>query len=114
MAIALISLATAAHTGWAANMYTFTADMFPKSTVASVTGIGSMFGALGGVLLAAFAGVIRVKYGYYPLFLIASLSYVTALLLIHLILPRMGHIHEDKRTNKSEFKVTKAPQIKTV
>ncbi|GAB2589753.1 MFS transporter [Spirosoma areae] len=92
VAVALISLATAAHTGWAANMYTFAADLFPRSAVASVTGIGGMAGALGGVLLAAAAGVIRVKYGYLPLFLIASSSYLIGWVLIHLILPTMKKV----------------------
>ena len=92
VAVALISLATAAHTGWAANMYTFAADLFPRSAVASVTGIGGMFGALGGVLLAAGAGIIRVKYGYLPLFLIASSSYLVGWCLIHWILPTMKKV----------------------
>lgn len=92
VAVALISLATAAHTGWAANMYTFAADLFPRSAVASVTGIGGMFGALGGVLLAAGAGVIRVNYGYFPLFLIASSSYLIGWVLINWILPTMKKV----------------------
>ena len=89
VAVALISLATAAHTGWAANMYTFAADLFPRSAVASVTGIGGMFGALGGVLLAAVAGIVRVHYGYLPLFLIAGSSYLAGWFLINWILPTM-------------------------
>lgn len=92
VAVALISLATAAHTGWAANMYTFAADLFPRSAVASVTGIGGMFGALGGVLLAAMAGIIRVNYGYFPLFLIASSSYLVGWVLINWILPTMKRV----------------------
>jgi MFS transporter, ACS family, hexuronate transporter len=87
IAVALISLATAAHTGWAANMYTFASDLFPKSAVASVTGIGGMMGSLGGVLFAAAAGIIKVKYGYLPLFIIASTSYIIGFLLIHWVLP---------------------------
>jgi ACS family hexuronate transporter-like MFS transporter len=87
IAVALISLATAAHTGWAANMYTFASDLFPRSAVASVTGIGGMMGSLGGVLFAAAAGIIRVKYGYLPLFIIASTSYIIGFLLIHWVLP---------------------------
>jgi len=92
VAVALISLATAAHTGWAANVYTFASDLFPRSAVASVTGIGGMAGALGGVLLAAMAGVIRVKYGYLPLFLIASSSYLAGWFLINWILPDMKKV----------------------
>jgi ACS family hexuronate transporter-like MFS transporter len=92
VAVALISLATAAHTGWAATMYTFAADLFPRSAVASVTGIGGMFGAIGGVVLAAVAGIIRVNYGYLPLFLIASLSYLIGWILINWILPTMKKV----------------------
>jgi ACS family hexuronate transporter-like MFS transporter len=89
VAIALISLATAAHQGWSANIYTFASDLFPKSAVASVTGIGGMFGAMGGILLAAVAGNIRVNFGYLPLFIIASSTYLIALFIIHLLLPTM-------------------------
>jgi len=92
IAIALISLATAAHTGWAANMYTFASDLFPRSVVASVTGIGGTAGALGGVLLAAMAGIIRVNYGYLPLFLIASSSYLIGWFIINWILPTMKKV----------------------
>lgn len=89
VAIALISLATAAHQGWSANIYTFASDLFPKSAVASVTGIGGMFGAVGGIILSAIAGPIRVSFGYLPLFLIAGSTYLIALLIIHLLVPKM-------------------------
>lgn len=89
VAIALISLATAAHQGWSANIYTFASDLFPKSAVASVTGIGGMFGAMGGILLAAVAGNIRVSFGYLPLFIIASSTYLIALVIIHLLSPAL-------------------------
>ncbi|TAE32335.1 MAG: MFS transporter [Cytophagales bacterium] len=89
IAIGLISLATAAHQGWSANMYTFASDLFPRSAVASVTGIGGMFGAVGGILLAYWSGRIITNFGYLPLFVIASCSYLLALAIIHLILPKL-------------------------
>lgn len=89
VAIALLSLATAAHQGWAANMYTFASDLFPKNVVASVTGIGGMFGAVGGILLSLLAGRIITHFGYLPMFIIASCVYLLALLTIHLISPRL-------------------------
>jgi len=89
IAVGLIALAAAAHQGWSANVYTLASDMFPQQSVASVVGIGSMFGALGGVLFAASAGIIRVKFGYVPLFIIAGSAYLTALLLIHFLSPRL-------------------------
>ena len=53
VAIGLLSLAAAAHQGWSANLFTTASDMFPRSAVGSVTGIGGMAGAVGGALLAA-------------------------------------------------------------
>jgi ACS family hexuronate transporter-like MFS transporter len=89
IAVALISLAAAGHQGWSANMYTLTSDMFPKKSVASVVGIGSMMGATGGAIFAASTGIIRVKFGYVPLFLIAGSAYLIALLFVHLLAPKL-------------------------
>ncbi|AUD05709.1 MFS transporter [Spirosoma pollinicola] len=96
VAIALISLATAAHQGWAANMYTFASDLFPKNVVASVTGIGGMFGAVGGILLALLAGRIITAFGYLPMFIIASCSYLIALVIIHMVLPKLEPVRPEE------------------
>jgi hypothetical protein len=56
LAVLMIGFAMAAHQAWSANIYTTVSDMFPKVTTASVTGIGGMFGALGGMLIARLAG----------------------------------------------------------
>jgi ACS family hexuronate transporter-like MFS transporter len=96
VAIALISLAAAAHQGWSANMYTLASDMFPKESVGSVVGIGSMFGATSGAVFAALTGIIRVKFGYLPLFAIAASAYLLALLIIHLIVPRLEPVREGR------------------
>ena len=55
-AVLLIGLAGAAHQAWSANLFTTVSDMFPKRAVASVTGIGGMAGALGGMLFPTFTG----------------------------------------------------------
>ncbi len=99
VAIALISLATAAHQGWSANMYTFASDLFPKNVVASVTGIGGMFGAVGGILLALLAGRIITAFGYLPMFIIASCSYLIALIIIHLVLPKLEPVRPEELLN---------------
>jgi ACS family hexuronate transporter-like MFS transporter len=75
--------------GWSANVYTIASDLYPKSAVAMVTGIGGFSGAVGGALLAAVIGPIRVHWGYLPLFLLASSTYLVALLFIHLLIPKM-------------------------
>jgi hypothetical protein len=54
-------------------------DMFPNHAVGSVTGIGGMAGAAGGMLIALVAGQILARWHtYVPLFIIASAAYVTA------------------------------------
>jgi MFS transporter, ACS family, hexuronate transporter len=89
LAIALISLATAAHQGWSANLFTTVSDQFPKRAVGSVTGIGGMFGGIGGALLAYFAGSIIAVSGYWPLFIFASCAYLIALAIVQFLVPRL-------------------------
>ena len=89
VAIALIALATAAHQGWSANLFTTVSDLFPRRAVGSVTGIGGMMGAVGGALLAALAGKIIGVVGYWPLFVFASCAYLVALAIIQVLVPRL-------------------------
>lgn len=92
VAIALISLATAAHQANSANVYTLVSDMFPKQAVASVTGIGGMFGAVGGVLLAAASGIIIQSVGYGAMFAIASVAYLVSIGFIHWLVPTLAKV----------------------
>jgi MFS transporter, ACS family, hexuronate transporter len=91
-AVAILSLATAAHQGWSANMYPIGSDLFPKNMVASVSGIGSTAGAIGGMIMAPLSGIVIAKFGYTPMFIWASLAYLTAWILLNLILPKMEKI----------------------
>ncbi len=92
VAIALISLATAAHQGWSANLFTTVSDQFPRRAVGSVVGIGGLMGGLGGALLAAKVGFIINTGGYIPLFAIAAGSYLLALAFLHLLAPRLDTV----------------------
>jgi ACS family hexuronate transporter-like MFS transporter len=67
--------------------------MFPKKTVGSVVGIGSMFGAIGGMLLAASTGLIINSFGFLPLFIIAGSNYLIALAIIHLLVPKLKTVN---------------------
>ena len=90
VAVALISLAAAAHQGWSANIFTIASDMFPRRAVGSVVGIGGMTGSIGGMLLQASVGVIIYYTGsYLTIFIIAASAYLLALLIIHLLTPRL-------------------------
>jgi len=61
-AVAIISIAAAAHQAWSANLFTTVSDMFPKKAVGSVTGIGAAAGGLGGVLVQLLAGGLEDKF----------------------------------------------------
>ncbi|MGH7494754.1 MAG: MFS transporter [bacterium] len=90
LAVALVSLAAAAHQGWSANLFTTASDMFPKQAVGSVVGIGGMGGAIGGMLIALVAGeILQTTGSYVPIFIIAGMTYLAALLIIHLLVPRL-------------------------
>lgn len=54
--VILIGVGASAHQAWSANIFTTVSDMFPKKAVASVTGIGGMFGGIGGILLNKSGG----------------------------------------------------------
>jgi ACS family hexuronate transporter-like MFS transporter len=86
----LIGLAAAAHQGFSANLFTITSDMFPSRAVGSVTGLGGMAGAIGGMLIATIVGhVLEWTGSYFVPFLIAASAYLLALGLIHLLSPRL-------------------------
>lgn len=90
VAVALISLAAAAHQGWSANLFTMSSDMFPRRAVGSVVGIGGMAGAIGGMLFTAIAGnVLQWTGSYLPLFIAAGSGYVLALVLIQFLSPNL-------------------------
>jgi ACS family hexuronate transporter-like MFS transporter len=88
-AVALVSVAAAAHQGWSANVYTLASDMFPRAAVASVIGIGGFAGAMGGVLFQRATGRILDRTGndYTLLFVICGLAYVSAWTIIHFLVP---------------------------
>ena len=90
VAVSLLSLATAAHQGWSANLYTLVSDTFPRRAVGSVVGIGGTLGALGGMLVSATAGyVLEFTGSYMTLFVMAGSMYVIALVVIHLLVPKL-------------------------
>lgn len=93
-AVALVSLAAAAHQGWSANIFTLTSDMFPRRAVGSVVGIGGMAGAVGGMVIAKVVGYVLEWTGSYLIvFIIAGSMYLIALLIIHLLVPNIEPIN---------------------
>lgn len=89
-AVLLISLATAAHQGWASNIFTITSDIFPKNAVGSVTGVAGFFGAVGGAISATVIGsVLEITGSYFIIFAMASRAYIIAWLIIKLMIPEI-------------------------
>jgi MFS transporter, ACS family, hexuronate transporter len=90
VAVGIIGLAAAAHQGWSANLFTLVSDVMPRRTVASVVGFGGMAGAVGGMLMAQYVGGVLQNVGdYRPIFAAIGSVYLLALLVIHVILPRL-------------------------
>ena len=54
----IIGIAGAGHQAWSANLFSTTGDMFPKSTIATITGIGAMAGGCGSFLINKGAGML--------------------------------------------------------
>jgi len=94
IAVLLIGIATAAHQGFSANLFTLASDMFPRRVVGSVVGIGGFAGAIGGVIMNLGAGYLKDLTGNYTaMFSIAASAYLTALLIIHLLVPRLEPVN---------------------
>jgi MFS transporter, ACS family, hexuronate transporter len=93
LAVLVIGIATAAHQAFSANLYTLPSDVFPRAAVGSVVGIGGTVGAIGGMLMAKYAGYVLDSIGsYVPLFVVAGSAYFFALLAVHLLSPKLARV----------------------
>lgn len=96
LAVWLVGIAAAAHQGFSANLFTLTSDMFPRFAVGSVVGIGGFAGAMGGFILNLSAGRIKDWTGnYIAIFAVAGSAYLLALLIIHLLVPKLEPVQLD-------------------
>jgi ACS family hexuronate transporter-like MFS transporter len=90
LAVAIVGLATAAHQGFSANVYTLPSDLFPRGAVGTVVGVGGAAGGVGGMLMAKYAGWVLDKVGdYTPIFALAACAYLLALGFVQLLSPRL-------------------------
>lgn len=86
LTIALVSIATSAHQGWSANIFTTASDMFPKQMVGSVVGLGASAGAIGGMIMTLVAGgMLQLTGSYVVLFILAGVLHPTALIIFRLL-----------------------------
>jgi len=98
LAVIIIGIAASAHQAWSANIFTTVSDMFPKKATASVTGIGGMAGALGGILLSAlvqknlfvhYRAINKIEVAYYIMFAVCGGAYLLAWVIMHFLVPKM-------------------------
>jgi ACS family hexuronate transporter-like MFS transporter len=91
IAVVIVGVAAAAHQWWSANIFTLASDLFPRRAVGSVVGIGGFFGAVTGFAFQRLTGWLLQNNGnhYTPVFLMCGFAYVTALLVVHVLSPRL-------------------------
>ena len=101
----LIGIAGAGHQAWSANIFSTVGDMFPKSTIASVTGIGAMAGGIGSMIIQKVAGNLFTyaegqgaafhfmgfegkPAGYFIMFCFCGLAYLTGWIIMKVLVPK--------------------------
>ncbi len=101
--IIIIGIAGAAHQSWSANIYTVGSDMFPKSAVATIIGIGGMAGGIGSFLINMGSGLLfdyadksqmafmsfqGKEAGYFIIFCICAVAYLLAWCVMKALVPK--------------------------
>lgn len=86
----MLGLALFAHQGFSTNVFGMSADMFPSRMVGTAIGLAAFAGNLSGMAMIEAAGwSLDRGYGYAPLLVVCGLSYLLALLLVQLLVPRI-------------------------
>ncbi len=87
LAMTLISIATASHQGWSANIFTTATDLFPSRVAGSVVGLGQTCGAIGGMLMTLLVGASLewTRHNYVPVFIWAGLMHPLSLIIYRMM-----------------------------
>jgi ACS family hexuronate transporter-like MFS transporter len=106
LAVLFIAVAAAAHQAWSANVFSLAGDMFPRRVVGSVTGLGGFAGSVGAIAMFYLVSRIRESAiarqepgNYFLIFLAASLAYVSAWLIVHLLVPKLEPAEVEQISN---------------
>lgn len=101
--VIIIGIAGAAHQSWSANIFSTVSDMFPKTAIATVTGIGGMAGGIGSFLINKgsgmlfthadktqmhFAGFVGKEAGYFIIFSICAVAYLIGWIVMKSLVPK--------------------------
>ena len=101
----LIGLVGAGHQAWSANIFSTVSDMFPKSTIGTITGVGSMAGGIASLLINMGSGVLfdyaagqgsaftfmgfeGKPAGYMIIFCICAVAYLAGWSIMKLLVPK--------------------------
>lgn len=88
VALLLVAGMTFCHGGW--SNITLPAEVFPKSAIATVTGLGGALGSWVGALAMLSTGHVVDAYGFTPVFIACAVLYPLALLLVYVLIGRLG------------------------
>jgi MFS transporter, ACS family, hexuronate transporter len=106
--VIIIGIAGAAHQAWSANIFSTVSDMFPRTAIATVTGIGGMAGGIGSFLInkgsgvlfthtdetqMEFMGFVGKEAGYFIIFSICAVAYLIGWVVMKSLVPKMKIIH---------------------
>jgi ACS family hexuronate transporter-like MFS transporter len=99
-----LGVALFAHQGFSTNVFAFTADIFPARIVGTAIGIGAFAGNLSGMGMIEFAGwSLDRGHGYAPMIYACAVSYLLALLVLHLLVPRIEQAEQDEAGREPIF-----------
>ncbi len=105
--VLIIGIAAAAHQAWSANIFSTIGDMFPRSAVATITGIGGMAGGISSFMINKGSGVLfdhaadtnmkfmgfeGIESGYFIIFSICSVSYLIGWFIMKSLVPHYAPI----------------------
>jgi ACS family hexuronate transporter-like MFS transporter len=105
--VIIIGISGAAHQSWSANIFTTVGDMFPKKAIATITGIGGLAGGIGSTMInkgsgllfdytketnMAFMGFQGIEAGYFIIFSICSICYLTGWIVMKSLVPKYSPI----------------------
>jgi MFS transporter, ACS family, hexuronate transporter len=94
LSVATICVGATAHQAWSANLFTTVSDLFPKKSIGSVIGIGTMAGGIGGVIVQKLAGALTDAFkenpqtAYAIMFVFCALSYLVAWAVMKALVPK--------------------------
>jgi MFS transporter, ACS family, hexuronate transporter len=94
LSVATICIGATAHQAWSANLFTTVSDMFPKKSIGSAIGIGTMAGGIGGVIVQKLAGALTDAFRQNPqaaysiMFVFCALSYLVAWAVMKSLVPK--------------------------